>query len=275
MAYYKHNLDYKYPDKCDEHMLVVKRVRETNFDENYDYIDKKKSRRVKNFFFWLAMNLIVFPLLHLTHGLKIHGKKNYKENKHLFKNGAITVSNHVFKWDFICVIKAIRPHLVRFPAWQDNFEGPEAGLIRWAGGMPIPTHSIKAMQRFKRDFEEVIEGGKWIHFFPEGSMWYFYPDIRPLKKMVFKYAVKYNKPIIPMSFSFRKRRGITRLFTKKPCVDLHVGAPLIPNPNAPAHLEIDRLHAEAYDIMQKMAGITPDMENYRTSQNANEYQKTM
>ena len=106
-------------------------------------------------------------------------------------------------------------------------------------------------------------------------MWYFYPDIRPLKPMVFKYAVKYNRPIIPMSFSFRKRRGITRLFTKKPCVDLHVGEPLIPNPQAPAHEEIKRLHTEAYDIMQKMAGITPDMENYRTSQNIDDYQKTM
>ena len=273
--YYRHNLDYKYPDKCDEHMLVVKRVRETNFDENYDYIDKKKSRKVKNFFFALAMNLIVFPLLRLTHGLKIYGKENYKKNKDLFKNGAITISNHVFKWDFICVIKAIRPHLVRFPAWQTNFEGSEANLIRWAGGMPIPTHSMKAMRRFGRDFEELLESGKWIHFFPEGSMWYFYPDIRPLKKMVFKYAVKFNRPIIPMSFSFRERRGITRLFTKKPCVDLHVGAPLIPNAQAPAHEEIDRLHTAAYDIMQKMAGIAPDMENYRTVQDFENYQKTM
>ena len=77
--YYKHDLDYKYPEKCDEHMLVVNRVRETNFDENYDYIDKRASRKVKNFLFGAAMNVIVFPLLHITHRLKIHGKKNYKK----------------------------------------------------------------------------------------------------------------------------------------------------------------------------------------------------
>lgn len=273
--YYKHEMDYKYPDRCDEHMIEVAHKRDINFDENYDYIDRRFSRKIKNMFFWLATNIIVFPLLRITHGLKIYGKKNYKKNKKLFENGAITISNHVFLWDFLCVSKVIRPHLVRFPAWQTNFEGPNAGIIRWAGGMPIPTHSLKAMQTFKKDLEEVFESKKFVHFFPEGSMWYFYPDIRPLKKMVFKYAVKYARPIIPMAISFRKRRGITRLFTKKPFVDLHVGEPLIPNKDEPAYKEIDRLHKEAYDIMQRMVGITPDMENYRTDQSIENYQKTM
>ena len=273
--YYRHNLDYKYPDKCDEHMIEVKHLADTNFDENFDYIDRRFSRKVKNFFFSLATNVIVFPLLRLTHGLKIYGKENYKKNKEIFKNGAITVSNHVFLWDFLCVEKAIRPRLLRFPAWQTNFEGPNRKIIRWAGGMPIPTHSIKAMQRFKKDLDEVFESEKWVHFFPEGSMWFFYPDLRPLKKMVFKYAVKYDRPILPMAMSFRKRRGITRLFTKKPCVDLHIGAPLIPDKEKPSHEEADRLHREAYDVMQRVMGITPDMENYRTDQTLENYQKTM
>ena len=273
--YYRHNIDYKYPDKCDEHMIVVKKKRDINFDENFDYVDRRFSRKVKNAFFWLATNLVAFPLIRLTHGLRIHGKENYKKNKHLFKNGAITISNHVFEWDFLCVSRAVRPNLIRFPAWQYNFEGPNAGLIRWAGGMPIPTHSIKAMQTFKKDLEEVFSTKKMVHFFPEGSMWYFYPDIRPLKKMVFKYAYKYNRLIIPMAMSFRKRRGITALFTKKPCVDLHIGAPIIPNQDVPAYLEIDRMHKEAYDVMQRLVGITPDMENYRVEQDLENYQKTM
>ena len=273
--YYKHNIDYKYPDRCDEHMITVNKKRDINFDENFDYIDRRFSRKIKNACFWLATNVIVFPLLHITHGLKIYGKENYKKNKKLFKEGAITISNHVFLWDFLCISKVVRPHLMRFPAWQTNFEGSSAGIIRWAGGMPIPTHSIKAMQTFKKDLDEVFESKKTVHFFPEGSMWYFYPDIRPLKNMVFKYAYKYNRPIFPMAFSFRERRGITKLFTKKPCVDLHVGAPLIPNQNEPAYKEVDRLHKEAYDVLQRMAGITPDMENYRTEQNIENYQKTM
>ncbi|MBR2944757.1 MAG: 1-acyl-sn-glycerol-3-phosphate acyltransferase [Clostridia bacterium] len=273
--YYRHSLNYIYPEKSDEHMITVKHKHDTHFDENYDYIDKRFSRKIKNAFFWLAMNLIVFPLLHITHGLRIHGKKNLKEQRELLKGGAITISNHVFKWDYLCVLKAIRPRLERFPAWKTNFEGSERGIIRWAGGMPIPTDNIRAMRAFKDAMDEVLSTKKWVHFFPEGSMWYYYPDIRPLKTAVFKMAVKHQRPIIPMAFSFRERKGITRLFTKKPCVDLHIGKVLIPNKETPTYLEVERLHKTSYDMMQRMAGITPDMENYRTDQKIENYQKTM
>ena len=74
--------------------------------------------------------------------------------------------------------------------------------------------------------KEVFKEGKWLHVFPEGSMWFYYPDIRPLKPAVFKYAVKYDKPIIPITLSFRPRKGLYKLFTNKPLVDLHIGKPI-------------------------------------------------
>ena len=106
-------------------------------------------------------------------------------------------------------------------------------------------------------------------------MWYFYPDIRPLKKMVFKYGYKYDKPIVPIALSFRPRKGIFKLFGKSPLVDLHIGEPLVADKTLPPYQAIDKMHADAYDIMQRMCGITPNMENYRTDQNIDNYQKTM
>ena len=34
--YYRHNLDYKYPNRSDEHMITVKHLRDTHFDENFN-----------------------------------------------------------------------------------------------------------------------------------------------------------------------------------------------------------------------------------------------
>ena len=41
--YYRHNLDIVYPERSDEHMITVKHLRDTHFDENYNYYDKSLS----------------------------------------------------------------------------------------------------------------------------------------------------------------------------------------------------------------------------------------
>ena len=131
------------------------------------------------------------------------------------------------------------------------------------------------MVKFNRAIEEVLESGEWLHFYPEGSMWFFYPDIRPLKKAVFSYAVKFNKPIIPITMSFRPRRGITRLFSKKPCVDLHIGEPLFPNTELSRREAETELMKKAYHIMQVMNGINPGDPTYNTDMDPEHYKKTM
>lgn len=273
--YYRHNFGYEYPERCDAHMISVKNPKEISFDENYKYHKKGFFSWIKRALFWCAMNFLVFPICTFAFGVRIKGKKNIKRNKKLLKNGAITISNHTFKWDYICVLKAIRPHLVNFPAWKNNFQGSEAWMVKWAGGIPIPTENFRAMRKFKVAMDDVLSSKKWMHIYPEGSMWLFYPDIRPLKNSAFKFSVKYDKPIVPITMSFRPRKGITKLFTKWPMVDVNIGEPLLPNKEEPVYKEIERLHKEAYHVMQVMNGITPDMPNYNVDQNPNSYIKTM
>ena len=154
--YYRHNLDYKYPDRSDEHMITVKHLRDTNFDEHFNYLDKSLWYKIKRVILWILLNTVVFLVVTIRHGLKIYGKKNMKKYKHLYKDGAITICNHVYMWDYICVLKAIRPHLQYHPGWKINFEGPNGPLIRWVGGIPIPTGNIRAMVKFKKAIDEGV-----------------------------------------------------------------------------------------------------------------------
>lgn len=273
--YYRHNLDYKYPEKSDEHMITVKHLRDTNFDENYQYLEKGFWHKFKRAVLWVLLNPLVFTVCTIRHGLKIYGRKNFKKHKKQFKNGAVTIANHVLMWDYICVLKAIRPHLQYFPAWKTNFEGPNGPLIKWVGGIPIPTDNIHAMAKFQQAIIDVLKSDRWLHFFPEGSMWFYYPDIRPLKKAVFKYAVRFNKPIIPITMSFRARKGIWKLFGKTPLVDLHIGDPLFHDANLSENEAAEKLHKEAYHVMQVMNGINPGDPTYNVDQNIFNYKKTM
>ena len=178
-------------------------------------------------------------------------------------------------WDYLCVLKAIRPHLQYMPGWKTNFEGPNGPLIRWVGGIPVPTDNRRGMVKFQQAIGEVLQNNHWLHFFPEGSLWFYYPDIRPLKKAVFKYAVRYDKPIIPITLSFRPRKGIRKLFAKTPFVDLHIGDPLFPDKTLPPLDAMEKMRTDAYHIMQVMNGINPGDPTYNTDLKIENYKKTM
>ncbi len=273
--YYRHELDYTYPERSDAHMLVLKRTREIALTAEYEYMPHGAAFRVKRALVASVLHLVVFPLMHLTHGLRIFGRKNLRKHRKELKNGAITVSNHVFMWDYLCVLKAIRPHISYFPAWKPNFESSFSPFMRILGGMPIPEGDIHAMAAFKHGLDSVVESGRWLHVFPEGSLWYFYPDIRPLKLAAFQYAVRYDKPLIPISMSFRPRRGLRRIFGKGPFVDLHIAEPMYADPALAPREAAEELRARAYRVMQEMNGIPEGAPTYNEDQTIAHYKKTM
>ena len=273
--YYRHDLDYTYPDRSDAHMLILKTKHPITLTPDYPYMPRGVWFRVKRALVAAVLHIVVFPLMHLTHGLRIYGKENLKKHRDALKNGAVTVSNHVFMWDYLAVLKAIRPHISYFPAWKPNLESGFSPFMRILGGMPIPEGDIRSMMAFSKDLERVLEEGRWLHVFAEGSLWYFYPDIRPLKPAVFKLAVKYEKPLIPISMSFRPRKDWRRIFGKGPFVDLHIGEPLFPDLTLPPHKAAEQLRARAYRVMQEMNGIHPGDPTYNEDQSIEHYQKTM
>lgn len=272
---YRENLGYNYPDRSDEHMISVKHLRDTNFDEHYKYLPTGFFHKIKRVLLWLCLNLLAFPVCTIKHGVKIYGRKKLKQNKKMLKDGAITIANHVLMWDYLCVLKAIRPHLQYHPGWKINFEGPNGPLIRFVGGIPIPTGNFRAMAKFASAIDTVLKNKKWLHFFPEGSMWFYYPDIRPLKPAVFRFAVKHNKPVIPITLSFRERKGVWKLLGKKPLVNVNIGDPLLPDQSLSPKDAENKLHKEAYHVMQTMVGVNPGDPTYNVDQNIDNYIKTM
>ena len=139
----------------------------------------------------------------------------------------------------------------------------------------MPTDNFRAMAKFGRAMDEVLERGDWLHFFPEGSMWFYYPDIRPLKKAVFQLSVKHDKPIIPISISFRPRKGLEKLFGKNPLADVHVGEPLFPDKTIGRAEAAEKLRKDAYRIMQEMNGIMPGDPTYNEDLSIENYKSTM
>ncbi|MBE6955594.1 MAG: 1-acyl-sn-glycerol-3-phosphate acyltransferase [Ruminococcaceae bacterium] len=273
--YFRHNLPYQYPEKCDEHMIDVKHLRDVNLDENYPYLQKSFWFKCQRIVLLICQFTLIPLVMWVRHGLHVHGREKLRLHREALKDGLITISNHVLMWDFICIMAALRPRRGFFPAWKTNFEGPNGPLIRMAGGIPIPTDNFRSMVKFKKAMDEVLEQGEWMHFFPEGSMWFYYPDIRPLKKAVFKYAVTFDRPILPITLSFRPRTGLWKLIGKSPLVDLNIGDPIHHDKQLSVPEATKKMQRDAYHIMQAMNGIHPGDPTYSTNLNIDTYQKTM
>ena len=252
------DMNLTYPENPHERMIFPPKIREVVVDEHYPYLMKSFREKFFHYLIYAGIFTIVFPIHWLRYGLKIKGKKNLKKNKKLLKNGAITVANHVYRWDFLAVVQAVATlgrRRVWFPALADNLNTKDAVQIRSAGGIPVPESGMGATRRFNEAFDILVSKKKWIHVFPEQCRWNWYEPIRPFQMGAFALAYRYDLPIIPMAFSYRPLTGWRKLFFKTPLVTLTIGEPILPNQNEKRKEDSARMCTEAHAKICEMAGI--------------------
>jgi 1-acyl-sn-glycerol-3-phosphate acyltransferase len=263
MEPYIPKMNYVYPDKPDEHMLKVKVIRDLVVDQNYPYLDKSFKFKFLRILGYSAIFILIFPLLILRFGFKIEGRDILRKYRKLLKNGAMTVSNHIHRWDFLFMLKTVRYRSMYIPVWKENLNGPDMGFIRAVGGIPVPDdiHSIKC---FNQAFDEIHAKKKWIHAFPESAMFYFYYHIRPFKKGVFTIAYRYKLPVLPLAFSYRKPHfpfTLVNLFRsmigyqKVPMVTARIGEPLLFDETLTRKEAIQKMRKDCHEAIIRLAGV--------------------
>ena len=248
---------YPYPEDTASHYMPVKMDRGIIFDKDYPYVDYSKGFAFKRFWVRFLLCALVFPILSkFKNGIKIKGKANLKRYKNELKNGAITIANHVHMWDYICVMKAV--HHYKWPyllSWVKNVNGDSGPLVRFVGGIPIPENDKEATVAFNKAIKKLLDEGNFLHVYPEGSMWEYYAPIRPFKNGAASLAIKNNKPIIPMAFSYRKPSWFRRVILKQPAAfTLNIGEPLFADESLEKTAQIDDLTKRAHEAVCVLAG---------------------
>ncbi|MDD6364126.1 MAG: lysophospholipid acyltransferase family protein [Bacteroidales bacterium] len=230
-------------------------MRDISFDGDYPYLDRSFRFRFCHFICYLILWFVAFPVNRIKYGIRIEGRKNIRANRRLFRHGAMTVCNHVCRWDMISVLQAIRFREIWIPMYSKPFRGDDGWKMKFIGGLPIPENRA-GLRAFNAAFDEIHAKGGWIHVFPESCSWKYYAPIRPFKAGAFNMAYKYSIPVIPTVISFRRRTGIFKLFGKdEPLLTIHVGEPIIPDKSTPRKEETARIRDLAHRSMTEMAGI--------------------
>ena len=250
---YRPDLHFVYPEQVDGHMIAPELVFDVKIlSPEYPYYDR-------SFFFVFKQNLMhllflifIVPVACVRFGLCIKGRNVFRKYHKLLKKGAITVCNHVYEWDYLCVRAAIYPRKQYFTIWKNNLLRSLGPAFRTAGAVPIPSGNLAAIRSFERDVLKLLDEGRWLHFYPEGSMWYYEDKLRPFKKGVFSFAYRANKPVIPLAISYRPAKGIYRLFKGKyPLCTISIGEPLFPDYSLPKEEAVEKLRSEAEAAVAK------------------------
>lgn len=249
---------YPYTEYTDGHYINVTKDNGLVFDKNYPYIDKSKAFRFKAWWFMLFCRVIVLPVVRIRMGLRIKGRRNIKKYKSVIKNGIISCCNHVHYWDFLGILYGIRPYKPKFLAWAKNIRGGLSKPMRLAGGIPIPEDDLGGQIAYSRSIRDFLNSGGWLHIYAEGSMWEYYKPIRPFKRGTASYAVKYNKPILPMAYTYRRPGFIRRkIFKQIALFTLNIGAPIFRNEDLPYSEQEYDLTKRAHEEVCKLANINP------------------
>ncbi len=250
---------FPYPIDTNKHYLEVHKDRGIVFDTEYPYIDRSKGFRFKQDMVRALEYALVFFLCTVRLGLKIEGRENLKKHRDVLKNGVISVANHVHMWDYIAVMKAIRPYRSNLLVWAPNVNGENGTLIRMVGGIPIPEGSVAATKMYLKAISGLLKDDHgWLHIYAEGSMWEYYAPIRPFKKGPARIACSNDKPILPLGFSYREPGWVRKnIFHQAAKFTLHIGEPLFPNKElGPKEREKD-LTIRCHDEVCRLVGIDP------------------
>ena len=252
---YHHGLKYDYPKDIHGHMIDPKQVRKDTLDKNFPYYRH-------DFWYNFARVLIEFiiivigtPFIFLKFGLKIINKKNRNALRKAIKKkeGLITIANHIYDEDYVTIRRALIPRMGYVSMWKNKHLRRLGFMIRLTGSIPVPKDDSSATLAMMRGVDKCLQDGNWFHIYPEASMFYYYEDVREFVDGAFVFAVRNNKPVYPMAFSYRPAKGLYKLWKKKyPLINLNFGEPIYPNNDLPMRERITDLNKRCHSAVKML-----------------------
>jgi 1-acyl-sn-glycerol-3-phosphate acyltransferase len=175
----------------------------------------------------------------------------------LLKTGYFIYANHVSSFDVASMIIFGLPRRIDFVGYSDPLTMPFVRrIIRPLGFLPLPTNPLDLVK-----FQEVLEyytvkNNEAVVLFPEAHIWPQYTGIRDFKRSSFRYPAKFNRPILPIFFARRPKRGIYRLKRKNP-VSVYIGDFIYPKDELSMKENEKYLGDECYKWMKNISETVP------------------
>lgn len=126
------------------------------------------------------------------------------ENFACVKSGAILTCNHFNAFDNYAIWRAIRDYVPKGKRLYKiiregnftSFKGLYGFFFRHCNTLPL-SRNTETMKNLLKALKVLFERNEKVLIYPEQAMWWNYKKPRPLKSGAFKFAAKFNVPVIP------------------------------------------------------------------------------
>lgn len=229
-------------DLNDEHRTFDAR----DIGDGYNYLTKTFGERLRRFFLLPAVKAFGTVAAFFGLGFKVKGKKNARA----VKGGAISVCNHAHELDTLLIKLALGCRRTYHTGSYYLLKKGWAGRIFKAGGfLPVGT-SVKDLQNLQNTVQTLLSRDKIVNFYPEHALWRRYEKVRPFKAGAFRYAVKFDVPVIPVFIEFRETK-LRKIFRRKKKVVMHILPAVCPDKEGPVRARAEALMQRVHAAMEE------------------------
>lgn len=160
---------------------------------------------------------------------------------------------------------AVSPGLLAFPKRNYIVAGAETAsirgigtLVQMLGALILPTE-LSAMRAFRAAMALRCAQKSVITIYPEAHIWPYYTKIRPFSSSSFAYPVQFDKPVVAMVTTTRKRL----LPFLPPALTVTLSDPMYRDPALSDRAARDDLRARTYAFMCRVAAEKNQVEYVR------------
>ena len=229
-----------YTDFTDDFEKPTKEIR---LPDDYEYVRKGLVARILSPLTYGAALLFSLFYCRFHLHMKIYGKKGIKK---AIKNGAFIYGNHTQPiGDVVIPARAVFPKRIYTVVSPANYAIPVIGkALPYLGALPT-SDTVSGTKELLKAIKQRILEKKCIVIYPEAHVWEYYTGIRPFADTSFKFPVKFKKPAVAMTVTYKK----SRIF-KKPLTRVFLDGPFYPPDNVTETKKVRELHRAVKTAME-------------------------
>lgn len=236
-----------YTDELNDDFADQK-IKKKQLKENFKYV---KRNPFWTFCAWVAYYIFAVPFGAIFCWIKFRAKvKNRKVLKENRKKGYFLYANHTQGG-----ADAFLPALSIYPKRNYILVHESAvsikgikNLVLMLGGIPVAS-TMGNMKQMKNCIGKRIKRKHVVTIYPEAHIWPYHNKIRDFKDTSFRYPVELNSPVYSSTVVYRKRTGISKLWSNKPFATIYVDGPFYPDKNLDKKEATKKLRDEVYNAM--------------------------